>query len=92
MPISKMTNALVEISLISISVVLGLMGFKLWVVLAMVGISLSWWGFVHRQRLSAINNAGKAFSSFALAVLALAVGHFVAFGLGGAFHSLLGFK
>ena len=88
-----MSNAFVEITLISVSVVLGLFGLPIWVVLVMVGSSLAWWAFVHRARLRTQMQQSRlgVLGSFALAMLALTFGHIVAFGLGGAFHSLMGF-
>jgi hypothetical protein len=87
-----MTNALVEIGLISVSVVLGLIGQPIWVVAVIVGVSGLWWGFVHHKRFAAMVKAGPAgaIGSLALALAVMGIGHLVGFGLGGAFHKILG--
>jgi hypothetical protein len=87
-----MTNALVEIGLISVSVVLGLMGFPIWIVAVMIGVSSLWWAIVHHKRFSAMLEAGAlgAIGSLAVAFVVLGFGHFVGYGLGGAFHKILG--
>ena len=66
----------------------------MWVVLAMVSVSLAWWGFVHRERFDTMIRTGavSTLGSLALALLAISFGHSVAFGLGGAFHAIMGLK
>jgi sterol desaturase/sphingolipid hydroxylase (fatty acid hydroxylase superfamily) len=93
-PVSKMTNALVEIGLISVSVVLGIAGLSPWVIVVMVGVSLAWWAFVHTNRLSTMMKSGTlgAVGQVGLTLLALVGGHGVGFALGGAFHAILGLK
>jgi sterol desaturase/sphingolipid hydroxylase (fatty acid hydroxylase superfamily) len=80
-PVSKMTNAMVEVGLIFVSLVLGIMGLSAWAIVVMVGIGLSWWAFVHRgriaQRLKA--SVAKSVGQFAVVLVAVICGHFVAF-------------
>jgi hypothetical protein len=93
-PVSKMTNALVEIGLISVTVVLGLIGLPIWVVAMMVGVSSAWWVIVHHKRFAAMlaTAAGKAIGSVLVALLVMVFAHLIAYGVGGAFHSILGLK
>jgi hypothetical protein len=93
-PISKMTNGLVEIGLISITVILAIAGFSIWVVAIMVGVSASWWGIVHHRRFANLVSAtpAKAIGSLVVALLVMGFAHLVGFGLGGAFHAILGLK
>jgi hypothetical protein len=89
-----MTNAMIEIGLISVSVVLGIGGLPIWVVAVMVGVSLSWWVFVHHKRFGAMLHASAfgAFGSLALALFAMTIGHGIGFTLGLSFHAILGHK
>jgi hypothetical protein len=89
-----MTNGLVEIALISVSVILGLSGLPFWSVAVMVGVSGVWWGFVHHRRIADMVRTvpTRAFGSLLLALLVVAIGHTLSFVLGGAFHTILGFK
>jgi Zn-dependent protease len=86
-----MTNALIEVGLISVSVVLGLIGSPIWVVAVMVGISLAWWGYVHHVRLwSKVRSGGfGALGNLILAMAVMILGHGVGYGLGGAFHAIM---
>jgi hypothetical protein len=85
---------MIEIGLISVSVVLGIIGLPIWVVLVMVGVSLGWWGFVHASRLGDMIQAGflGALGRFALTLLALFIGHGIGFALGGVFHAMMGLR
>jgi hypothetical protein len=89
-----MTNAMVEIGLISISLVLGVMGLSAWAIVAMVGVSLLWWAFVHRGRIAQRLKVSmaKSIGQFAVVLVAVMCGHFVAFGFGAAFHAMLSLK
>jgi hypothetical protein len=86
-----MTNAIIEVGLISVSVVLGLIGSPIWVVAVMVGVSLAWWGYVHHARLWTMVRSGdlRALGSFVTALALMILGHSVGFGLGGAFHAIM---
>jgi hypothetical protein len=92
--ISKITNAMVEIGLILVSFVLGIMGLSAWAIAIMVGIGLSWWGFVHRERIAQRlrTSVAKSIGQFAVVLVAVICGHFVAFGFGAAFHAMIGLK
>lgn len=87
-----MTNALIEIGLISVSVVLGIIGLPIWIIAVMVCVSLSWWGFVHHARFARMVEADPlgALGSLVLALLAMTLGHSIGYGLGYIFHSILG--
>jgi hypothetical protein len=89
-----MTNAMVEVALICVSFVLGIMGLSAWAIAVMVGIGLSWWGFVHRQRIAQRlkTSVAKSVGQFAVVLVAVLCGHFVAFGFGAAFHAMMGLK
>jgi hypothetical protein len=89
-----MTNAMVEVALICVSFVLGIMGLSAWAIAVMVGIGLSWWGFVHRQRIAQRlkTSVAKSVGQFAVVLVAVISGHFVAFGFGAAFHAMMGLK
>jgi hypothetical protein len=89
-----MTNAMIEIGLISVSVVLGILGLSPWAIILMVGVSLLWWGFVHRARLQAWLQASVAESAgkLAIALVSVLCGHFVAFGFGAAMHAMMGLQ
>lgn len=88
-----MTNGLVEVGLILASLVLGGLT-SAWLGLGvMVTIGFAWWAFVHRGRLQAMfnNNAVGAMGQVGLGLGMLALGHSLAFVLGRAFATLLGF-
>lgn len=87
-----MTNALVEVGLISVSVVLGILGLPASVVAMMVGVSLAWWVFVHRARFASMFRAKAlgGLGTLALALTLMVVGHIVAYVLGGAFRAIMG--
>lgn len=89
-----MTNGMVEIGLISVSVVLGLIGLPIWVIGVMVAVSLLWWAFVHHIRFAGMLKAGpvRALGNFVLALFVMALGHAFGFILGGAFHAIMGLK
>ncbi len=93
-PVSKVTNGLVEIGLISVSILLGALGLPFWVIAIMVSVGLGWWGFVHAGRLRAVVSGGalSALGNLAVALMAISFGHIVAFGLGSAFHTIMGLK
>lgn len=85
---------MVEIGLISVSVVLGIAGLSAWAIAFMVGVSLLWWFFVHNGRLRTwlSDSVAKSLGRLALVLVSVLVGHFVAFGFGAAMHAMLGLK
>jgi hypothetical protein len=89
-----MTNAMVEIGLISVSVVLSLIGLPAGVIGMVAGAAMAWWLIVHNVRFNALIKSAplKAISSFAIAILVIGVVHGLAFGLGYAFHSMMDLK
>jgi hypothetical protein len=89
-----MTNALVEIGLFSVTVVLGLIGYPIWAAGIMIAFSAAWWAFVHHARFGNMLKAGplKAIGSLVVALVVVAVAHLIAYGLGSAFHGLMGLK
>lgn len=89
-----MTNALVEIGLFSVSVVLALIGYPIWVVGIMVGVSAAWWAFVHLARFGVMLRTGPftAMGRLLMALVVIAVAHIIAYGLGYMFHGILGLK
>jgi hypothetical protein len=87
-----MTNGLVEIGLVSVSIVLGILALPAWVIGAMVGMSLAWWGFVHHARFGAMLKAGPAgaLGTLLLTLVVMGIGHAIGYGFGRALHAVLG--
>jgi hypothetical protein len=87
-----MTNGLVEIGLMSASVLLGFVQMPVWALGMMIMTALVWWSFVHHRRwLGMVQTAPtKALGAFMVAILLTTFGHGVGFFLGGASAQILG--
>ncbi|WP_085341237.1 hypothetical protein [Aquidulcibacter paucihalophilus] len=89
---SRFINGLVEAGLVTATLVLALLGLSWWVAGVMIGLASGWWGFVHRLRLSGMlrANPAKAIGTATLAIVFIVFVHGLGFGLGAAFHALIG--
>jgi hypothetical protein len=91
---SKVTNAFVEVGLVSVSILLALCGLGPSIIAIMTGVSMVWWLYVHGSRLvgmiraSALKTAGSAL----LAVVVTGIAHGIGFGFGAVLRSIIGLK
>jgi hypothetical protein len=87
-----MTNGLVEVGLISVSVLIGLLGVGFIGLGVMIGGATIWWAFVHHGRFAVLFEASAlgALGQGLVALIVLVIGHGLSFVLGRAFRSILG--
>jgi hypothetical protein len=93
-PISKLTNACVEIALLGISALIGLLAIQPGMIGLSAGAAAGWWLFAHRARLDSLTKSAplKAIGGFGLAIVVIAIMHGLAFGVGYAFHTIMRLK
>jgi hypothetical protein len=87
-----MTNGLVEVGLISLSVMLGLLGVGYVALVVMIGVAVIWWVFVHGSRFVDIFKASalRGLGQGLVTMIVLTIGHSLGFILGRAFRGILG--